>query len=216
LRANFAYYRTNYSNQQFSFLVILPSGARTTQLFNAASARYRGWELELQARPISGLSLNGSVSHLSAKYKSFPNFPSASFGAIDASGLQVENINGGPSRWTYNVGGRYDIDVGSGVLGLQVDYSDQSDTPLTRATEIPVVPDAIEKFLRHNPGLLSARIDYDLKDMGLRLSVFGTNLTNEKYAGNGLGAGTSGGITTGIVREPRVYGVGLRYSFGAE
>jgi iron complex outermembrane recepter protein len=216
LRANLAAYKTNYSNQQFSFLVILPSGARTTQLFNAASARYKGWELELQARPLSGLTVSGNVGYLDAKYKSFPNFPSSSFGTIDAAGFRVENINGGPAKWTYNVSARYDVEMGPGVLGLQADYSDQSDTPLTRATEIPAVPDAIERFLRHNPGLLSARIDYDLADAGVRLSVFGTNLTNEKYAGNGLAAGTNGGITSGIVREPRVYGVALRYAFGGE
>jgi hypothetical protein len=55
-----------------------------------------------------------------------------------------------------------------------------------------------------------------LKGVGLRVSVFGTNLTNEKYAINGLAQGVNGGITTGIVREPRVYGVGLRYAFGVE
>jgi iron complex outermembrane recepter protein len=216
LRANFAWYRTNYSNQQFSFLVILPSGARTTQLFNAASARYKGWELEVQARPISGLSISGSMSHLDAKYTSFPNFPSASFGTIDASGFRVENTNGGPTKWTYNLSARYDVQAGPGVLGLQADYSDQSDTPLTRAAEQPAVADSIERFLRHNPALVSARIDYDLKEIGLRVSAFGTNLTNEKYAGNGLAQGTNGGITTGIVREPRVYGVALRYTFGGD
>ena len=89
-------------------------------------------------------------------------------------------------------------------------------TRLTRATEQPVLPDALERFLRHNPALVSARIDYDLHEMGLKLSVFGAHLTNEKYAANGLAQGTNGGITTGIVREPRVYGVALRYTFGEE
>jgi len=213
LRANLAWYRTNYSNQQFSFLVILPSGARTTQLFNAASSKYQGWEAEFTARPLSGLTLNANVSHLSSKYKSFPNFPSAAFGTIDAAGLRPESS--GPA-WNYNFSARYELDLGTGRLGLQADYADQSDIALNRTNEQPLVPDEIEKALRHNPGLLSARLDYDLADMGLRLSVFGTNLTNEKYAGYGLAQGTNGGITTGIVREPRVYGVALRYTFGEE
>jgi len=211
LRANLAWFRTNYSNQQFSFLVILPSGARTTQLFNAATSKFQGWEAEVQARPIEHFTLSGNVSHISAKYKSFPNFPSAAFGTIDASGFPLEI-----PKWTYNVSARYDVDLGPGNLALQADYSDQSNSPLTRATEQPVLPDALEHALRRNPGLLSARIDYDLHEMGLKLSVFGTNLTNEKYAANGLAQGTNGGITTGIVREPRVYGVALRYTFGEE
>ncbi len=213
LRANIAAFRTNYSNQQFSFLVILPSGARTTQLFNAASSVYKGWEAEFTARPMSGLTLGSNISYLDAKYKKFPGFPSAAFGNIDAAGLTPESS--GP-KWNYSFSARYEVAMGSGKLGLQGDYSNQSDVALNRTNEQPAVPDPIEKSLRHLPGLVNARIDYSLADSGVKLSVFGTNLTNEKYAGFGLAQGVNGGITTGIVREPRVYGVAVRYAFGGE
>ena len=213
LRTNIAWFRTDYTNQQFSFLVILPSGARTTQLFNAASSKYQGWEAEVMARPMSGLSLSANISYLDAKYIRFPGFPSAARGNIDAAGLRPESA--GP-KWNYSFSTRYEVDAGAGKLGIQADYANQSNIPLNATNEQPLLPDALERSMRVNPGLLSGRIDYDLADMGLRLSVFGTNLTNEKYAGLGLAQGVNGGITTGIVREPRVFGVAVRYSFGNE
>ena len=48
------------------------------------------------------------------------------------------------------------------------------------------------------------------------MTLFGTNLTNTKYAISNTGTFQSIGGWSQIFGEPRMYGVRLRYSFGGE
>ncbi|HWD28000.1 MAG TPA: TonB-dependent receptor [Rhizomicrobium sp.] len=59
LIANAAIYREDWNNFQFSFL-----GANSfTEIHNAGAARIYGWEGNITAQPIDGLTLNGSASY---------------------------------------------------------------------------------------------------------------------------------------------------------
>jgi iron complex outermembrane recepter protein len=76
LRFNGAIYQLDWNDVQLSFL-----GANgLTEIRNAADARIRGFELDLYARPITGLSLSAGLAHNDAETTSdFCRFPNRAF-----------------------------------------------------------------------------------------------------------------------------------------
>jgi iron complex outermembrane receptor protein len=78
------------------------------------------------------------------------------------------------------------------------------------------VPLSIQEYERKARGFWSGQIAYELPEQGLTLAVFGSNLLNEEYATNMTPASLTGGVQIGYAREPRVWGVTIRKSFGAE
>ena len=66
-------FRTDYDN--FQALSSFTDTTNTLRFFlqNAASLRTQGIELDVTARPATGLTLTGAVSYLDAKFRSFPN-----------------------------------------------------------------------------------------------------------------------------------------------
>jgi hypothetical protein len=62
-------------------------------------------------------------------------------------------------------------------------------------------------------GILNARIVYELPKHSCRISVFGTNLTNEWYVNGGFDAGVFAGYDFGTIGWPRQIGAGVAFSF---
>jgi iron complex outermembrane receptor protein len=224
LRFNAAIYRTDYDNQQQTGIEFVPgtsnpavpgSGVRTTVLRNAAKARYQGAEIEWRVLPFEGFSFYGNLGVLDAEYRKWPNAPRAlgnpAPATLDAAGLQIEI-----PKYTGNVGARYEFDAGPGRLGVQADVNFFTKTPFTALTDEVLVPDSYEKFYRKGRQLVSARIDYAIPDHGLTVALWATNLTNEHYQAASIVSTANGGLVTGFTREPRMYGITLRKSFGAE
>lgn len=219
LRTNLSAYHTNYENKQESSLTCLGGEAPpcttgfTTTIRNAATARIRGVELEVQAVPVEGLSIWGSGSYTDAQYLDWP-------GAVGGDGQSIGNAGGqvivATPEWQANVGARYELPVGPGILGVQADYYYRSKTPLTLINNQVLVPDAVERDMQKAHNLVNGRIDYDLPDMGLRVSLWATNLTDEAYGYKGISAGYTGGVSHMVVQAPRTYGLTVRKTFGEE
>jgi iron complex outermembrane recepter protein len=215
LRTNISAYQTNYANQQSSVIVFLPDGVtRTTVLQNASEARLRGVELEWRVvPPIEGLLLYGNLGYLDAAYLSFNN-------ALVTGGL-ITDRSGEPlevPEWTGNVGARYELDLGPGRLGLQGDYAYKGKTPLTSSNRVGADAAAIKAMEEYRKaiGLVNARLDYELADMGVTVSVWSTNLLNKHYQISSIGLTANSALVTGITQEPRMYGVTVRKRFGGE
>lgn len=210
LRANLAAYQTNYRNKQESVLFTNRTGALATILQNAARVRIRGAEAELTFRPVDGLTLffNGGAIH--AVYVSFPGAQTPE-GVRDLSGMRL-----GLPKYKFDLGGRYQAALGPGVLALQADYHAYSRFPqILPATLTPSLRDLAEEFGRGH-ALVNARIEYSLPDRGVTFSVFGTNLTDERYQFGGSGGPVTSGVYTGLTQEPRMFGVSVRATFGDE
>jgi iron complex outermembrane recepter protein len=220
LRTNLAVYQSKYNNKQVSSLVCIsglppPCGtsAFTTLIANAAKARIRGFEAEVQARPTEGLSAWGTLSYTDAKYTDYPNAVSGDGVFVgDAAGVKIAVT----PTWQGSVGARYEAQLGGGLLGVQADVAYRGKTPITALNDLLAMPDDIERHLQRAVKLVNARVDYDMKDRGIRVSLWAQNLFDVKYGYKGISPGFTGGIGHIVTQAPRTYGVTVRKTFGEE
>ncbi|AEG48152.1 TonB-dependent receptor [Sphingobium chlorophenolicum L-1] len=154
-----AAFYTKYRNFQ---LVDIPDDASvpSSVLLNADGARILGAEVELNARPIQGLTLNASATYLDTK--------------IQSPGLQLGNdlLDGNrltrSPRWSLKGLAMYEIDAGSaGRFGVRVDGSYQT---------------AADSQL--NNGIAARTPSYALANGGLSWSPADSNFTFEAFVDN--------------------------------
>lgn len=176
---------------------------------NAGGARVKGFELDVTAAPVSGLSLRGSLTYLDSKYTEFKNAPTAPpnftspYGSVrpvqttDATGNRTPYA----AKWTINAGFDYRFGSPIGEVTLSADYYHNSGYVFE--------PDNFLKQPAYD--LFNGKIGVALQD-NVSVSVFGKNLTNEKYITN---ATTNVG-PSGYLYQPapgRVYGVEVDFEF---
>jgi iron complex outermembrane receptor protein len=220
LRTNLAAYKTDYSNKQES--IIIPVGLTPqTVVQNAASATIKGLEAEITARPVEGLTLRSTVSHLKGKYDSFPGALNLFGARVDGTGEKFAN-----PRWQYSLSARYEHEIGPGVAGIQADWSHQSGAKPPPRLQDPNLPALITERLvagtnnfavaTNDLGLLNLRIDYRMPDQGLTFAVFANNALDKTVLYYTLNQSALGGVQGAIVGEPRMWGVQVRKTFGSE
>lgn len=151
LRANIAIFDTDYENLQTQSTAI-PYNVTATDF------EFRGVELELEARPISALSLFASIGYL------------------DADTLSGVNKGKRPRRtpeWTYSIGGEYRWTIGGTELFVNANnvYSSEQSTD----------PSNVSSVMQGSYNLLGANVGAEFQDGKYRVSFGGKNLLNEKY-----------------------------------
>ncbi len=172
LNVNLAAFRYDYKDLQVT-LFVPPSYALTQ---NAASARTYGIELESEIRPYQGLSINGSLTYLDAKYRDYPAAYSAAFGSFDASGKRLNNA----PKWAYTVGATYSFAALGGDAYLGADYRWQDDIYFSAANDgVNGVTGYLEQ--QGSYGLLNARIGWTSNDGRYGVNVAGRNLLDKDY-----------------------------------
>jgi iron complex outermembrane recepter protein len=229
LRANLAYYHTNYTNKQETIIETVcgngapatPGGAcadgtaphPTSVLFNAASAHIDGVEGELTAVPVKGLTLNASFTYLHGVYDSFPDGVSSDGAPANLTGATFAD-----PTWRFNIGGRYEREVGPGVAGVQLDYSWRDKTnqnAITTSALFNMSAPGLQDKLYAAVGLLNGRLDYTIPDKGITVALFVTNLLDKHYQTVGLFSAALG-IATADTQAPRMFGVNITKTFGRE
>lgn len=179
-------------------------------LANAGKQRTYGVEFEGSANPIDPLTLNLAVTWLDPEYLSFP---ASAIG--DISGFRPSGI----PEWTVVLGGQWDQELGNG------------DRLIARSTfhfedEVQIV-DGLPGFLDGGQAAaiaaaapftrqvdeLSASLTYVFTDMGLELSVWGRNLTNDRYLLSIFDSVAQAGAISGYPNQPRTYGASARLRF---
>lgn len=192
LRVNLAAFTSDY--QALQLLVFVPA----TGLFetaNAGDARIRGVEAEVQAR-FGNLTLGGAVGYLDAEYTRV---------SPQVLGVTLDDRLPLTSDWTWSLSGQYDIAVGSGELQLRADYSYRS----TFSFQIENDPLEIEPGY----GLLSARATYVFPNDRLRVAIFGSNLTGERYFTNRQDSRSGNGVAFGGPGAPAEWGAEVTVRF---
>ncbi|WP_416908079.1 MAG: TonB-dependent receptor [Polymorphobacter sp.] len=160
---------------------------------NAADAKIRGVEAELEIAATEWLTLYGGGTVLDTEYIDFID----SLGR-DSSGNFLQRT----PEWQFNVGGTLTTDLGSWKNGLtaNVNYNRQGKlfwAPDNAQTEDPY-------------GLLNARISITPNDGQITLSAWGRNLTNTLYRTNII---AFFGDEVSRLGNPRTYGVELGFRF---
>ncbi len=165
---------------------------------NIPSANIRGAEVEVTAVPFEKLKIIPTLGITDGRYTTLPAGAPMTTG--DAfintpkvtAGVAVEYVTPLTAQW--DVTGRVDYLHKSRI---QYDYANS-----------PFVSQV-------SYGLLNARLIFEVRNTGLSLSVFGTNLTNQVYANGGHDDGPRGSL--GFVVEqmgaPREWGASVQYKF---
>ena len=185
-------------------------------LANAGKQRTYGVEFEGMANPIDQLTLNAAITWLDPSYQSFPDSP---FG--DISGTTPAGI----SEWSGSFSAQWDQPMPNGDrLILRSTYYYESEVKIVDG--LPgfldaTLPDggvaqaiaAADPFTRE-VNELSASITYSFVDLGLDLSVWGRNLTDDRYFISLFDSPAQPGSISAYPNQPRTYGVTARYRFG--
>ncbi|MBB3941482.1 iron complex outermembrane receptor protein [Novosphingobium fluoreni] len=199
LRTNLSVFFYDYKDIQLSQRD--PNGVSILQ--NAGVARMKGGELEVTAQATRDLSLRAAASYLDAKFRKFDNavvtVPLPNGGnnqiAIDAAGK--DSIRA--PKFTLNVSGTYQRDLGPGTLGLtaSVFYSDK------------FFWDYLNRLKQPHYAIANGEISWTTPGQ-LRIGIYGTNLTNKAVQSNVV-TSTLGDYAS--YQRPRSYGVSVAQEF---
>ncbi|ARR54757.1 TonB dependent receptor [Rhizorhabdus wittichii DC-6] len=203
LRINLSVFRNKFQDLQRVITVPVDVAPFFVQrLLNVASGITQGAEVELQARPVSGLTLRANLGYLDAKYTQFNANVTGNLanGNADLTFLRFPYT----SKWTAQFGATYEADLGSsGKLVFSADYNYRS---RYNVTDLNYAFGEQKGF-----GLLSGTITWRDADDRYSVSVFGRNLTDKFYIDGGDAVG---GLTTYVSDgPPREWGVSVGFNF---
>jgi iron complex outermembrane recepter protein len=163
---------------------------------NVGKANVKGFELEIDARPVQGLSFDGSLSYLDFQYKS-----------TGASGVPLANKTPYTPKWTYSFGVQYDYQMSSGTLGARFDGSYQSNV-FSEAFNGPTNSIG-SRFLGN------ARLSYTTDDKDWQISAEVQNVFNKYYYNSveDISKVANFGAVTGSPGLPRTWALTVKRNF---
>jgi len=177
-------------------------------VLNAASATIRGLEAELLAQPVKGLTINGSLGLLDARYNEFDTIVNGTL--TDVSGRDLRRA----PDLSASLGANYTVPITLGTLDFAAVWRHLGEFQTT------IVGDPLDPTRNDPRGLAQARnlvdasaaVNFDLDTTGtLRVAVFGRNLTDDRGLNSSLPV--AGLFTFSAARPPRTYGVEVGFTF---
>ncbi len=161
-----------------------------SDITNAANARVRGLELEVEARPAPHFTIGGNLALLDTEYREY-----IGPGNVNFSG---NRLNSAPP-YTLNLFAEYGIRTARGLISARGQYSRNGLQYFTAAN------DRLQS--QESYGLVNAFLTYE-DDHGWSIGLWGKNLSGTDYVTN---TNTTVGIALGHPGEPRTFG--LRFSW---
>jgi len=221
VRLNAALFHTDYKDLQVTqYLANAAGGGGFT---NNASARFRGFELELQAVPVNGLTLDGSVGYVDPKYNEIffivPATPVPGHrpqpGEVAGGLANYADISKFPyvPKWTVHLGAQYlSEDIGVGRLLLKIDFSHTSRRYfMTNILNGLNFADAIADPGQHQFDARIGLMEIPVGGKSLDISLFAENFTNEHNIVAGIDFGALG-FAGNIYNQPRRIGLDAKIS----
>jgi iron complex outermembrane receptor protein len=222
LQLNAAVFDTDYDNFQAQGTRIDPvTNLTQNAVMNVGKMRTRGAELEVAAKPVGALLLEGSLAWIDAKVRSYPTafcYPAQTVaqGCHALGTAQVQDLAGKPlsnaPKLKYTLSGTYNFPVGetgySGVANLNwqhqsaVNY-DLANNPLT---------------VQNAYGILNGSIAVSDPTHDLKVTLFANNLLNKTYSsfiGDNYSIYTGSHVLSQTLprNSQRYVGVRVRYEF---
>jgi iron complex outermembrane receptor protein len=208
LTANLAGFITKYDDKQEEVVRPAPPPAgQETIVDNAATATITGIELELRAAPLDSVNLYGSLGWLDARYDEFDTIINGV--VVDISDRELRRT----PDLSASVGGDWTIPLGEAelVFAGSYRYLAELQTTIVGAPNDPTMNDP--RGLADARHILdaSATVFFNVRDVRLRASIFGRNITDDK----GLSAAlpVAGLFTFGAGRPRRTFGGEIGFEF---
>ncbi|MBY0233559.1 MAG: TonB-dependent receptor, partial [Burkholderiaceae bacterium] len=205
LRLNGAVFHYDYRDQQFQDVTTSNTGALVGKIVNIPKSKVDGGELELQWRPLAGLSIAQSLGY---KHATFVDFKSVLLGDLSGHDQFLPKLSYGGSvsyAWTT-----------SGVdLKLAGDYSYRS--KYESCLNLLNVDKGLNTYDIPAYWLANARLEITPTGSPWQVSVSVQNLFDKKYdlTRNFFGnrPGTKDDLNVAAAGQPRSYGVTLSYAY---
>jgi iron complex outermembrane receptor protein len=224
LRVNASAYHSRYRNLQVTqFVPQDPLGGGGNQTVNA-NAKYDGFELEVQAAPVEGLTLTATYGYVKPKYTSFPRALDAgrvSPGCtplVAVTGTTVGQDCAAIAEFTYfpkktgDASIRYEFpaeDYGTWSVFLAYQYRGRTEMSQFDLPSTPFQDVVAAKAY----GIVNGRIalsDIPIGAARAELALFGNNLLNKDYNAQGIDFGSFAAVIFGV---PRTVGLEGRIEF---
>jgi iron complex outermembrane receptor protein len=201
LSLNLAVY--TYEIENLQLLVYNPTEG--SKLQNAAKASGDGLDFDVTWAPSSELTLSAGVAYLDAQYDDFPNGASYVPNPGGGNTQTTKDFSGQrplrAPKWSGNISASYETELDAGVLGAFATVYSTDDFGLE--------PD--NRISQRSHTSLNAEFSFSPAAVaGMRLVLWGKNLTDEEYLTNAIVTGIADFVTYG---DPRTYGLRAEYDF---
>jgi len=213
VQLNAALYSYDYADLQVTRAPRDGSAGAITD--NAADAEILGVDIDLKWLATDRTQITAGLNILETEYKDYdanakvfnstltgnPFLPGMSDVLFDASG---ESMLRAPD-WSAFLSLQHDFSVGDGLIPVVVTYSYKD------KYNFDFIADPLSKKLQQDGyGILNAKISYITPGESWKISVWGNNLTDEKYFDD-LVANVAG--IRGSWGAPRTYGIDVKFNF---
>jgi iron complex outermembrane receptor protein len=196
LRVNVAVFHNWYDQLQLPQIIFVQTAVGTTvndnAIINAATAKTKGFEVEVTAMPMDGLTVNLSVGYLSAKYSDFPYQTGGTI--VQLGGTDLQNA----PEWTIMAGFDHVFRVGKGDarIGATYRYVDEKfNTSLLNTPRATIQATSI----------IDANLDWTPEDGSWTIGLWARNLTDNRYVASVFDA--PGVIGLANLSNPREWGL---------
>jgi len=206
LRINAAVFTNQYTDIQIAQFEA-GSGGASSRIVNAGEGTYQGFEFDIVAVPIDGLTIDITYGYLDAEFDEYLARNPATNQLEDISG--VTTVAQSPEN-SASIGVQYDFDpfsIGQLSMRLSAAYKD----------EFVFHPFNNQYDSADDRTLVDGRISLNDIPLGgskgaLRVSLWGKNLTDEEYRNWGIDFGALG-FAGAVYGEPRTYGLDVIYTY---
>lgn len=173
-------------------------------LSNAEKQSVRGVELDFSLSPVRNFTVNGALTYLDAKFDRYTGgsrLVPGSFATVPTD-LTGERPAGIP-EYSVSFGGTYTAELGGGnELVLHADYSHEANVQIAQG--LPQYKRSVDN--------LSSTISFEMEN-GLSVSLWGRNLTNDRYITTLFPGVAQAGTLSGYRNQPRTYGIAAKFKF---
>ncbi|WP_156680427.1 TonB-dependent receptor [Sphingomonas profundi] len=203
LRVNLSAFYNIYKDMQITQNITYPDGRNSASIVNAGRAKTKGFELEVTALPVEGLTIGGTAAYLDAKYSKYDTLilDPATNSLVPAS-FKGNRLMNSP-KWSASANLNYKLPIGPGAASFFGQYTFTS-SKFTNFTDLPQ-----EKV--GNINLVNGNISWSPESERWSIGAYGRNIFNKHYYGQKLYL--PGTFAIASLGAPREYGLDFKYNW---
>ena len=207
-RTDIALYHDDIQNAQVNQTFIDPQGDFIALINNSATASINGVEVDTTIIPIQDVQVTGSWAYTKAQYDNFI--------LLGAGGAAASTSLGSAQPFAFVPLNRFSLDVRY-FLPVPESYGDVSVAATEYYSSHTLLASTNDPFSLQ-PAYHQLDLHLDWNQVGgkpIDLTLFATNVYNSVYRIGGFPIYDTIGYSTGIYNEPQMFGLKLKYRWGA-